>query len=46
MWGVCLSMQADEGADDVQVCAINTQVKECIVIGRWTSLADPWQLYF
>ncbi len=42
MWGVCLSMQADEGADDVQVCAINTQVK-CVVIGRWTSLANPWQ---
>ncbi len=36
-------MQADEGADDVQVSAINTQVKECVVIGRGMSLADPWQ---
>ncbi len=26
-------MLADEGADDVQVCVINTQVMECVVIG-------------
>ncbi len=36
-------MLADEDVDDVQVCVINTQVKECVVIGRWMSLADLWQ---
>ncbi len=36
-------MLADEAADDVQVCVINIQVKECIVIGRWMNLADLWQ---
>ncbi len=38
-------MLADEGADDVKVCVINTQVMECVVIGRWASLADLWQHY-
>ncbi len=37
-------MLADEGADDVQVRVINTQVMECTVIGRWMSLADLWQV--
>ncbi len=32
--GVCLSSQLDEGTHEVQVCAINNQVRVCAVIGR------------
>ncbi len=37
-------MLTDEGADDVQVCVINNQMKEYVVIGWGMSLADPCHL--
>ncbi len=31
---VCFSMLTDEGADDVQVCSIRSQVRVCTVTGK------------
>ncbi len=31
---VCLESQLDEGAHDVQVCAITNQIRVCAVIGK------------
>ncbi len=32
---MCLESQLDEGAHDVQVCAITNQMRVCAVIGKW-----------
>ncbi len=32
---MCLESQLDEGAHDVQVCAITNQIRVCAVIGKW-----------